>query len=46
MNLPENIEPIALLPIGYPIENKPPLKKRKALNAIVFEDQYGQKLVK
>lgn len=45
MQLPEGVEPIALLPIGYPIENKAPIKKRKALESIVFEDVYGQKLI-
>ncbi len=46
MQLPEGIEPIALLPIGYPLVNKPPLKNRKSINSIVFEEKYGQQLVK
>lgn len=41
LNLPDHIEPIALLPIGYPITNKPPLKKRKHLEDVVFEETYG-----
>jgi len=46
MQLPEGVEPIALLPIGYPLENKPPRKKRKALDEIVFQEKYGQPLEK
>lgn len=46
MQLPEGVEPIALLPIGYPLENKPPRKKRKALDEIVFLEKYGQPLKK
>nr|WP_321451723.1 nitroreductase family protein [uncultured Carboxylicivirga sp.] len=42
LQLPEGIEPIALLPIGYPLENKPPYKIRKDLEEIAFEEKFGQ----
>lgn len=46
LNLPEHIEPIALLPIGYPMESKAPVKKRKAFSDVVFEEVYGKPLKK
>nr|WP_321409895.1 nitroreductase family protein [uncultured Carboxylicivirga sp.] len=46
MQLPDSIEPIALLPIGYPLENKPPYKIRKNLDEIVFEERFGNPLRK
>ncbi|MCU4176598.1 nitroreductase family protein [Carboxylicivirga sp. N1Y90] len=46
LELPEGIEPIALLPIGYPIVSKAPLKNRKQLNEVVFEEKFGQQLKK
>lgn len=42
-NLPENMEPIALLPIGYPADSTPPAKKRKALEEIVHWNQFEVK---
>jgi len=40
LNIPENIEPVALLPIGYP--NVPaPEKKRKPLEEIVRWETFG-----
>lgn len=35
LELPENLEAIALLPLGYPDEETVPDKKRKSLDAIV-----------
>ncbi len=46
MQLPEGVEPIVVLPIGYPLENKPPYKKRKPMETIFFEEQYGRALKK
>lgn len=34
MSLPENIEPVALIPIGYPAETEIPEKKRKSMEEI------------
>lgn len=34
MSLPENIEPVALIPIGYPAEAEIPEKKRKSIEEI------------
>lgn len=34
MSLPENIEPVALIPIGYPTETEIPEKKRKSMEEI------------
>ena len=42
LNLPPNIEPIALLPVGYP-KGEMPLKKRKKLNEIVFWNGFKNK---
>ena len=46
LQLPEHIEPIALLPLGYPVENKAPQKKRKAFSEVAFEEVYGTPLKK
>jgi len=46
LNLPDHIEPIALLPVGYPIETKAPAKKRKTIQEVAFDEFYGQPLVK
>lgn len=35
LKLPEHLEPVALIPVGYPGEGPVPLKKRKALDEIV-----------
>jgi len=40
-SLPENIEPIALIPIGYP-DDQPNEKKRKKLDEVVFWDGFGK----
>lgn len=36
MNLPENLDPIALIPIGYPTDSAVPEKKRKSLDEILL----------
>lgn len=37
-NLPEGVEPVAIVPIGYPADSvNPPAKNRKELNEIVHE---------
>lgn len=36
MSLPENWEPVALIPIGYPTEESVPEKRRKTLDEIIF----------
>ena len=41
LKLPHNIEPIALLPLGYP-NNKRPDKKRKPLDEIVHFNRFNQ----
>lgn len=41
LNLPQNIEPIALIPLGYP-NSKSPVKKRKPLDEIVHFNQFSQ----
>ena len=46
LKLPDYIEPIALLPIGYPIENNTPAKKRKAFSEVAFEEVFGKPLKK
>ncbi|NLM41966.1 MAG: nitroreductase [Firmicutes bacterium] len=35
LNLPEHMEPLALIPLGYPGEGPMPIKKRKSLEEIV-----------
>ncbi|MDG5800358.1 nitroreductase family protein [Marinilabiliaceae bacterium ANBcel2] len=43
-NLPQNLEPAVLLPIGYPIvEPAVENKKRKSLNDILYRDSLSQK---
>jgi nitroreductase len=46
LQLPSHIEPIALLPIGYPQDNKAPEKKRKAFSDVVHEEIFGTPLKK
>jgi nitroreductase len=41
LNLPSHIEPLALIPIGYPASTMP-AKKRKSLNEIVSWEEFGQ----
>ena len=41
LNLPQNIEPVALIPLGYP-NSKSPVKKRKPLDEIVHFNQFNQ----
>lgn len=40
LELPEQIEPIALLPLGYPDDSQP-VRKRKPLEEIVFLEKFG-----
>jgi len=40
LELPENLEPIALIPLGYPLEESVPPKKRKSLEEIVSWEGY------
>ena len=35
LELPSNVEPMVLLPIGYPVESEPSPKKRKTIDEIV-----------
>lgn len=46
LQLPAHIEPIALLPIGYPQESKAPQKKRKPFSEVAFDEVYGKPLMK
>lgn len=41
--LPHDIEPVVLLPIGYPSVTDIPHKNRKPLDEILFYNQYGHK---
>lgn len=41
LNLPPTVEPIALIPLGYPAVNAPD-KKRKNLSEIVHLDEFGK----
>lgn len=41
LKLPSFIEPVALLPLGYP-DDKAPIKKRKTLNEIVYWEKFGE----
>lgn len=40
LDLPEHLEVIALLPMGYPIEESEPEKKRKSIEDIVSWERY------
>lgn len=40
LGLPENLEVIALMPIGYPADDEVPQKKRKSVNEIVSWEEY------
>ena len=39
-NLPKHIEPIAILSLGYPNENKMPVKKRKSFDEVVHWEKF------
>lgn len=41
LELPDNLEPIVLIPLGYPGDGPVPLKKRKTLEEIVSWNGYG-----
>ena len=40
-NLPDNLEPIALVPIGYPENDEIPEKKRKSIDEIVHWENFN-----
>ncbi|MFV0366635.1 MAG: nitroreductase family protein [Mangrovibacterium sp.] len=40
LGLPDGVEPIALLPVGYPASASIPEKKRKLINEVVFSEKY------
>ncbi|MGE5363736.1 MAG: nitroreductase family protein [Bacteroidota bacterium] len=40
LELPENIEPVVLIPLGYTSDENPPLKVRKSLAEIVHWNKY------
>lgn len=42
LNLPHYVEPIALLPLGYPQNEAPENKKRKKLNEIIHLNTFGK----
>ncbi len=42
LNLPENLEVVALVPIGYPADDTIPEKKRKSIDEIVSWNGYKQ----
>ncbi|NLL51392.1 MAG: nitroreductase [Peptococcaceae bacterium] len=42
LSLPEHLEPVALLPMGYPLEETPPAKNRKNIDEIVSWEGYSQ----
>ena len=39
LNIPDHIEPVVLLPLGYPV-SEVPAKKRKSLNEIVHRNKF------
>ncbi|MFV0521271.1 MAG: nitroreductase family protein [Mangrovibacterium sp.] len=45
LQLPKNVEPIALLPIGYPASASVSEKKRKSIEEVVFFEKYGQAIL-
>jgi len=40
LNLPEHVEPVALIPVGYPVKNESAAKNRKSLEEIVRWETY------
>lgn len=40
LGLPEHLEPVALIPLGYPLDESRPLKKRKEMSEIVSWNGY------
>ena len=43
LNLPENLEVITLLPMGYPADTAPENKKRQDISEIVSWEEYSGK---
>lgn len=46
LELPAHMEPIALLPIGYPADSPASGKKRKDLDEVAFENKFGTPIKK
>ncbi len=42
LQLPQGVEPIALLPVGYPASASSNKKNRKTIKEVVFFEKYGQ----
>ncbi len=40
LNLPEHIEPVALIPVGYPVKSEPSVRNRKLVDEIVRWETY------
>jgi len=40
LKLPGHIEPVAMIPLGYPAEEKNPVKKRKLLEEIIHREKF------
>lgn len=40
LNLPESVEPVALIPVGYPTQTEPAIKNRKSLEEIIRWDTF------
>ncbi len=40
LNLPSHIEPIAMIPLGYPADKKAPVKKRKSPDEIIRWEKF------
>ena len=40
LKLPGHIEPVAMIPLGYPAEEKIPVKKRKLLEEIIHREKF------
>lgn len=43
-NLPSNLEPMAMIPIGYPIEGAIPVKKRKSMDEQVSWNSFNEQI--
>jgi len=42
LELPEHVEPMVILPIGYPANPEVPLKSRKSPKKVFFRDKFGK----
>lgn len=43
LNLPIHIEPIVLIPFGYPMQTAVPSKSRQSVNELMYYNSYGNK---